>query len=71
MATSYKQVDIVCPYYKGDDGHCKVWCEGVVDGSVITQTYKSKKDYLIQVDVFCCKRYVNCEIYKMLEDKYK
>ena len=62
---------IACPFYRMDDGKWKLTCEGIVDGSTISQNYRCKADLEQQIEVFCCDYYKNCEIYRMLmEAKY-
>lgn len=69
---SYIQVDIQCPFYKYDDGRRVVACEGVTDGSIISQRYRRRSDWESQVRTFCCEHWQKCEVYRMLmENKYE
>jgi hypothetical protein len=66
---SFKQADVLCPFYKYDDGKRCITCEGLVgdkDDSSLALIYHSKRDYEAQIDVFCCEHYLKCEIYRML-----
>lgn len=67
---SYAQADVRCPFYRCDDGSRRIACEGFVDDSSITQTYRFKHLFDRQMNVFCCDRFQNCEVYRMLMEKY-
>ena len=66
---SFKQADVLCPFYKYDDGKQRITCEGLVgkkEDSSLALIYHSKKDYETQIDVFCCEHYKRCEVYRLL-----
>ena len=66
---SFKQADVLCPFYKYDDGKALITCEGLVgekEDSSLALIYHSRKDYETQIDVFCCEHYRKCEVYRML-----
>lgn len=63
--SSFLRVDVLCPFYKGDENR-KIICEGIVDRSTISLSFGSKTDFDIQVNSFCCARYRYCEVYRML-----
>ncbi len=65
---SYKQVDVGCPFYKHDDGHRRITCEGITDDSNISQRFFRQQSYEQHMNIFCCDRYICCEIYRMLMD---
>ena len=67
---SYKQIEVQCPFYKFDDGKRRITCEGIIEDSSLALIYHNKNDYETQINVFCCQRYINCEVYRMLMDKY-
>ena len=67
---SYKQIEVQCPFYKYDDGKRRITCEGIIDDSSLALIYHNKKDYQAQIDVFCCNHYRNCEVYRLLMEKY-
>ena len=64
---SYKQIEVQCPFYKYDDGKLRITCEGIIEDSSLTLIYHNKTDYETQIDVFCCKHYKKCEVYRMLQ----
>ena len=68
---SYKQVYVQCPFYKYDDGKRRITCEGIMDDCNLTLSFKSRADYEIQLNAFCCRQYNNCEICRMLNQKYE
>ena len=67
---SYKQIEVQCPFYKFDDGKRRITCEGIIDDSSLALIYHNKHDYETQINTFCCQYYINCEVYRMLMDKY-
>lgn len=70
ISSSYEDATAICPFYKASDAR-RISCEGVTDGSVIIQSYVSKDKRDKQKRIFCDKAYKNCEIYRMLEEKYE
>ena len=70
MATTYKDVDIRCPFFK-ELTKRGISCEGVTDDSILKLWFYSPKAKDLHVEVFCQRRYGNCEIYRMLEKKYE
>ena len=68
---SFKQADVKCPFYKFDDGRRRITCEGIVEDCSLALIYRRKSDYEKQIDVFCCEYYKNCEVYRMLMEKYE
>ena len=69
---SYRQIEVRCPFYRSDNGKRRIICEGIVDGSTISVTYRGRTDLQKQISIFCACRYENCEIYRMLmNEKYK
>ena len=70
MATTYKDVDILCPFFK-ELSKRSISCEGLTDDSILKLWFSSPKSKDLHVEVFCERRYKNCEIYTMLEKKYE
>ena len=67
---SFKQADVLCPFYKFDDGKRRITCEGIIDDSSVALIYHRKQDYETQILVFCCQNYAKCEVYGLLKNKY-
>ena len=65
---SYRQVYILCPYYRSDDGRHTITCEGLTANSTLRLQYGTKEDYEIQLKTFCERHYDNCEICRMLTE---
>lgn len=70
MAKETRQEPVACPFYCNDDGVHRITCEGILDGSYISQYYRRKEDFALQMRVFCCEHYPKCEIHSILTDKY-
>lgn len=68
---SYLQVYVRCPFYQSDDGARKIICEGIVDDSNLTLSFRKKKDFETQIKVFCCEHYKKCEVCRILTEKYE
>jgi hypothetical protein len=68
---SYKQAEVQCGLYKYDDGYHRITCDGIIDDSSVALIFHKREDFEKQIEIFCCKHYKNCEIYRMLmENKY-
>lgn len=70
MSTTYKDVEIKCPFFK-EQNPKNISCEGLVDDSIIKLCFVSPKAKDTQTRIFCEKSYKNCEIYRILEKKYE
>ena len=68
---SYLQVFVRCPFYKFDDGKRRITCEGVIEDSSLAWIFHNREDYETQITVFCCGCYENCEVYRLLMEKYQ
>ena len=68
---SYRQIEVICEFYRYDDGKRRITCEGLVDDSSTALIFHKKEDFERQFTVFCCEHCSKCEIYRMLmENKY-
>ena len=67
---SYIQADVLCPFYKYDDGRRRITCEGPVDNSSLALIYRDAKDFKMQLQCFCCHSYKSCEVYRVISEKY-
>lgn len=68
---SYKQVYVRCPFYQSDDGRRHITCEGPTERSSMTLNFLRKAEFEKQIEVFCCEHYKNCEVYRILMEKYQ
>lgn len=66
MGSSYSQVYVRCPFYRGDDGKRRINCEGLIEKSCTAQIYQRREDFQNQMSIFCCEQYKKCEIYRMI-----
>lgn len=70
MPTMFDDVNAVCPFFRYSNER-KISCEGITDGCVTNIEFNSKKKRDLHRRVFCNAKYKNCEIHKMLEEKYE
>lgn len=70
MTGSYKQIYVGCPFYRYDDARKRIVCEGITDECSIVLAFQTKEAQAQQMDIFCCNRYICCEVYRMLMGKY-
>ena len=70
MATMFDDVNVLCPYFHSSSKR-KISCEGVTDDCITTLEFATKEKRNMHHEVFCDAKYENCEIHKMLEDKYE
>lgn len=49
----------------------RIVCEGPIPGGSLSIYFRKKADFENQVNIFCCDRFKNCEIYRMtVNEKY-
>lgn len=72
MATTSKlgQEKAKCPFYQSSD-KLKISCEGITDDCTINLIFFEKAKRNLHREIFCDARYQNCEIFRMLEEKYE
>lgn len=72
MATSWKDQNIRCPFYRGEDARKhKIICEGLGDARSMAWNFRSERQRIRQLEIFCQDCYANCEMYRMIrESKY-
>ena len=59
-----------CPFFLFS-GRKSVGCEGITDDCFIRMVFKSEDKKKEHQKIFCEERYKNCEIYRMLMEKYE
>lgn len=69
MATMFDDVNAVCPFFRYSDKR-RISCEGITDGCVTNLEFDCKAKRDMHRSIFCDSKYKNCEIHKMLEEKY-
>lgn len=69
---SYWQREVQCPFYRQDDGRSRIHCEWMIPNSTVSINFQRRPDFRTQMKTFCCDKYKNCEIFRMLmENKYE
>ena len=67
---SFDKANVKCPYYRTDDCHNTIGCEGVIPGGVsLTHYFPHRADYRAQLRR-CCEDYWNCPLCEALDRKY-
>lgn len=69
MPTMFDDVEAKCPFFKSS-GKRKISCEGITDECTTCLIFISERKRNLHRNIFCDAKYKNCEIYKMLEEKY-
>lgn len=65
-----RSVDVLCPMYRKDKG-TMIGCEGITDNCSIQLKFTNHASCMQQMDIFCCARYKNCEVYEaVMKAKY-
>lgn len=70
MPRTYNEALILCPFYQSM-GYKSITCEGITEDSIIKVTFNTPDKRDEHRNLFCEKRYKNCEICAMLEKKYE
>ena len=61
--------DAKCPFFK-DHTAGSIACESPIPGSSIRMTFITQADKKVQYELYCCRGYKCCEIYRMVMGKY-
>lgn len=66
-----ERAEVICPFYRYDDGSQRVVCEGLTDTSTLTQRFRGRKQMERFMEQYCFRDCVNCGIFRMLlAEKY-
>ena len=68
MSKHFVSFEAKCPFYKEEDRNI-IYCEGLTDSSRIHNAFSS--DAAGYKEQFCCDRWEDCRIAKMLWAKYE
>lgn len=71
MATTWKSVDVQCPFYRTDDCAGSIRCEGPQDASFVQTSFTQTQDWLTYMDRYCCADYRSCPMHQMILDEYE
>ena len=68
---SWRQADILCPFYRDDNPRQKtISCEGVFSRASLTNRFQRQREREMQLDIFCADQYRKCEIFRaIMEEK--
>ena len=69
MATTYSDVDVVCPYFR-EQGAVTVSCEGPTDNTKLKVLFRDKNQKDIYMRLRCCDDYGMCKLAMMQEARY-
>lgn len=64
----YISVKAICPYYK-HEGSQVIYCDGIVDASVLHLAFATKTDAKAFKEKHCRADFPSCKIYKMLRSR--
>lgn len=70
MPTMFDDVDAKCPFYQSG-GKRKITCEGITDDCKTCLIFISQQKRDLHRRIFCDDKYQNCEIFRMLMEKYE
>lgn len=70
MPTMFDDVDAKCPYFCSNTNR-EIRCEGITDGCTTVLRFNSQKKRNLHRRIFCDAKFKNCEIFRMLEEKYE
>lgn len=68
---SFRQVDVRCPYYIGDDGRHVITCEGILPHSKLQVRLRTREVYEETMLVYCSMAWEECPIAKLLNAKWE
>lgn len=68
---SFKQVDVLCPYYITDNGRDRIVCEGLTVGGQTQSFYRHRRDYAVQMEICSSWSYWRCPICDALDGKHR
>ena len=64
-SSTYMRNHAKCPFYRGDTQQ-SVICEGFLPDSTVSVRFATRRDMQRHCCVFCCDKYENCEVYRMV-----
>lgn len=70
MPRTYNEGNIKCPFYMSMVRK-NISCEGITADCITNLLFNTVEKRDLHRKIFCENRYMNCEIYTMLEKKYE
>lgn len=68
--TSYDDVEVMCPFFRMSEKR-RIVCEGISDDCVNSMEFVSSRLRDRHKERYCDKKYQNCRLYRMLQEKYE
>lgn len=63
---AFERAEVVCPFYRHDDGVRRLVCEGVSDTTTLSQHFRGKRQMGKYMERYCFHDCTDCEIFSML-----
>jgi len=61
---------VMCPFYRREEGRT-IRCDGITDDSWVTLTFRSKRRKHQQMEIFCCRDYRKCELFRAAVERFE
>lgn len=61
-----ERAEVICPFYRYDDGIQRVVCEGLTEHSTLTQRFRGRKPMDRYMEHYCFRNCRECGIFRML-----
>ena len=62
---------IICPFFRDIRNNQTIVCEGVKPNTALHLTFNNKLRQRAYIEEFCCDKYKQCRISRMLYEKYE
>ena len=69
IGNAWNDSDAKCPFFH-EHTAITIACESPIPGSTVRMTFRGKTVKKTQYDVFCCNHYKNCELFRLVMEKY-
>lgn len=66
----FRSANAVCPFYRHEE-RTRVHCEGICGSTSIHVVFTDPKLKHEHKKLFCCNGYINCPLYKLINNPYK
>ena len=71
MPTSWREAEVVCPFYRADRTR-SIICSGFTDDSRVTIAFETAAGKNQQMDIFCCtENCTKCEMYSAAAERFE
>lgn len=70
--SSWRRVQVKCPYYRNDDGDKQLGCEALLPGAAKNMTrFRTAEECTAHMERCCFGPYWDCPICTALDEKYR